>query len=458
MAKGNDLPHLPPVGRGEKEIEINIPFNFKARGYQVPFFEAMAKGCKRACVVWHRRAGKDKTFFNFVVMRAAREKGIYYYFFPKFSQGRKALWDNLDKAGFRTIDHCPKELIDGNPNNTEMKIRLRNGSIIQIIGTDNIDSIVGTNPRGCIFSEYSLQSPSAWQLIRPILAENGGWAIFNFTPRGHNHGKELYDMAKHDDKWFCQLLTVEETGAISMDMVDDERKAGMSEDWIQQEFYCSFTRGIEGNYYSRYIQAAIDQNRIGPVPWQPNTRVYTSWDLGVGDSCAICFWQIVGNSIHLIDYYENQGEGLPHYADFLYRKPYLYADHYAPHDVDNRAYSTGLSTRDAARNLGIKFIVLPTLKITVENGIEAVRSIFPRVYIDEEHCKKLIICLENYRKEFDERLQTYKSRPLHDKYSHGSDSFRYLAIAVKMFIDNANVGISDKDADRLLDLYQPTFT
>lgn len=458
MAKTvSDLPHLPPIWRGTKEISISIPHNFKARDYQIPFFEAMAKGCKRACVVWHRRAGKDKTFFNFTVMRAAKEKGIYYYFFPTFSQGRKALWDNLDKQGFRTIDHCPKELIDGSPNNTEMKMRLRNGSIIQIIGTDNIDSIVGTNPRGCVFSEYSLQSPTAWQLIRPILAENSGWAIFNFTPRGHNHGKELYDMAKRDANWFAQLLTVEDTGAINAEVIEEERQAGMSEDWIQQEFYCSFTRGVEGNYYSKYIEAAHEENRIGAVPYQRQSRVYTAWDIGIGDSCSIIFFQIVGNSVHVIDYYENHGEGLPHYADVLYRRPYLYADHFAPHDVANRSFSSGLSTQEVASGLGIKFVVLPTLKITIEAGIEAARGIFPRVYIDENHAKKLIVCLENYRKEFDERLQTYKSRPLHDKYSHGADAFRYLAIGVKLYVDNASVGISDGDADRLLDIYQPRF-
>ncbi len=153
----------------------------------------------------------------------------------------------------------------GNPNSTEMKIRLKNGSLIQVIGTNNIDSVVGTNPIGCVFSEYSVQNPVGWNLIRPILAENGGWAIFNFTPRGANHAKGLYDMASHNSEWFCELLTADDTNAISKEDIQKEREAEMSEDFIQQEFYCSFTLGVEGSYYAKYLEEARDEDRVGNV-------------------------------------------------------------------------------------------------------------------------------------------------------------------------------------------------
>jgi hypothetical protein len=254
------------------------------------------KDCiKRAVLVWHRRAGKEKACWNFMISQAVRKVGTYYYFFPSFAQGRKVLWDFIDKDGYRVLDHLPKELVAGNANTTEMKIRLKNGSLIQIIGTNNIDSIVGTNPIGCVFSEYSLQDPTAWTLIRPILAENGGWAVFNFTPRGQNHGKELYDMAKDNKAWFCQMLTVEDTfrekdiPVITKQDIEAERKSGMSEDYIQQEFYCSFTLGIEGSYYAKYMQNARDEDRIGKVPYAKQSRVYTAWDIGYGDSTAIIF-------------------------------------------------------------------------------------------------------------------------------------------------------------------------
>lgn len=441
----------------KEDIKIELPHNYKCRAYQLPFWEAAKRGYKRFVLVWHRRAGKEKTCWNYLIMQAVRRPGIYYYFFPHFSQGRKILWDGLDKDGFRLLDHIPKELINGSPNSTEMKIRLKNGSLIQIIGTNNIDSIVGTNPVGCVFTEYSLQDPTAWQLIRPILAENGGWAVFNFTPRGANHGKEIYDMARGNPDWFCQLLTVDDTGILTPEDIQKEREAGMSEDFIQQEFYCSFTLGIEGAYYAKYMQEARDEERISNIPWDRQSRVYTVWDLGYGDSCAIIFYQVVGQEIHVIDYYENHGEGLPHYATVLKEKPYIYADHYAPHDIESHAFSSGLSAKEVGASLGLKFITLPTLKVRLEDGIEALRGIFPRLWIDAEKCKHLIKCLENYRKEFDTRLEVYKERPRHDKYSHGADAARYMAIAIKRHVDAAKEGVDDRQADRWYNQFHPRF-
>ena len=401
------------------ELNLPIPHEFKARPYQYDFFEAMKSGKKRALLIWPRRNGKDKCCWNYLIMKAIQKVGIYYYIFPTYSQGRKILWDGIDKQGFKVMDHLPKEIIRGNPNNTEMKIWLKNNSLIQIIGSDSCDSIVGTNPIGCIFSEYSLQDPKAWQLIRPILAENEGWAVFCATPRGQNHLKDMYDMAIKNDAWFCSKLTANDTGFPSKEEIQVERDAGMSEDFIEQEFFTSFVLGVEGSYYARYMQQARDEDRIGKVAWQRQSRVYTAWDIGYGDSCAIIFYQVIGSEIHIIDYYENNGEGLPHYAKVLFDKPYLYADHFAPHDIDSHAFSSGLSAKEVGAGLGIKFLTLPTLKLTIEDGIEALRGIFPRILIDEVKCKQLIKCLENYRKEFDQKHNIYKSRPLHDWSSHG---------------------------------------
>jgi hypothetical protein len=206
-------------------------------------------GFKRGVAVWHRRAGKDKTLLNLIIKEAHKRVGVYYYFFPTYNQGRKVLWDGIDRNGFRYMDHIPEELRE-NTNQQEMKIKLKCGSVIQIIGTDNIDAIMGTNPVGCVFSEYSLQSPAAWDLIRPILAENGGWAVFNYTPRGRNHGFELYEMARHNPEWYCELLTIDDTGAVTSDTVQEERAAGMPEEMIEQEFYCSFNASLAKCFFS----------------------------------------------------------------------------------------------------------------------------------------------------------------------------------------------------------------
>jgi len=167
--------------------DIAIPYKFTPRDYQLGMLTQVPKYYSRGAFLWHRRAGKDKAAWNKVIMEAIQHRAIYYYFFPTYRQGRKAIWEAIDpNTGVRFLDHIPPEFIT-NKNDTEMKVTLVNGSIIRIVGTEDIDSVVGTAPYGCIFSEYALQDPKAWNMIRPILAENKGWALFVSTPRGRNH-------------------------------------------------------------------------------------------------------------------------------------------------------------------------------------------------------------------------------------------------------------------------------
>lgn len=439
-------------------LNLVIPHNYSAREYQKPFFHAMASGKKRAVLVWHRRAGKEKTCWNYLISQAVQKVGVYYYIFPDSKMARRIIWDGIDKDGFKTLLHIPEPLVRG-LNNTEMKIVLKNGSLILILGSHDVDSLRGPNPIGCVFSEYAEQSPQAWQVVSPILRENGGWAIFNFTPKGRNHAQDLFEMAKVNKEWFAELLTVENTGAISKEEIDKERaESMMSQDMIEQEYYCSFILGVEGSYYARYLQDSRESGRIGTVGWNKQSRVHTVWDIGYGDSCAIIFYQIVGQEIHIIDYYESSGEGLPHYAGILKDKPYIYDHHFAPHDIESHSFSSGLSAKEVGADLGIKFTTLPTLKLRLEDGIEAARGIFPRVWIDKEKGKFLIQCLENYRKEFDDRHNVYKLKPVHNWASHGADAFRYMALAVRLFVDSEKEYITDKEADRLYNKYNPRFS
>ena len=448
----------PSPQSGKKELNLPIPFNYRARPYQIEFWSAMASGIKRAVLVWHRRAGKEKTCFNYMIKEAVKRVGIYYYIFPDSKMARRILWDGIDKEGFKTLKHIPEELVL-NMNNTEMKIVLRNGSIILVLGSHDVDSLRGPNPIGVVFSEYAEQHPQAWQIVSPILRENGGWAIWNFTPKGHNHAKDLLDLAvAHKDTWFSQVLTINDTNVITKEDIEKERaESMMSEDMIQQEYYCSFTLGIEGSYYAKYIKEAKDEGRVTNVPWDRQALVNTVWDIGYGDSTAIIFYQLVGKEIHIIDYYENHGEGLPHYKKILADKPYNYEEHFAPHDIESHAFSSGLSAKEVGAKLGISFITLPTLKLRIEDGIEALRGVFPRIWIDSKKCAPLVKALENYRKEFDDKNNVYKSRPLHDWCSHAADSARYMAIAVRMFADKSYRGIDDKQSEEWFRKFNPRF-
>jgi len=342
-------------------------------------------------------------------------------------QVRKIVWDGLDSQGRKVIDQAFPPGLRKSCNDAEMKITLNCGSVWQCVGSDNYDSLVGANPKGVVFTEYSLADPRAWDYVRPILAENGGWSLFVYTPRGNNHGRELYELAKQSDNWYCDRLTVEDTGAIKMEAVDEERRHGMSDEMIQQEFYCSFEGILEGSYFGREMSKAEDEGRITSVPYDPLMKVITSWDLGIGDATTIWFYQLHGKEIRAIDYYENSGEGLPHYAKVLQAKPYLYDTHIAPHDIEVRELGSGMSRIEIAKDLGIKFAVAP--RISLEDGIEAVRGVLPRVWFDAEKCKAGINALRSYHKSWDDKRNTFLAKPYHDWSSHGADGFRYFAVA-----------------------------
>lgn len=360
--------------------------------------------------------------------------GAYFYFFPTYKQGKKILWNGMDRDGFKFMSHIPEELRK-RTDNTEMLIELKNGSIFQIIGTDNIDSIVGTNPVGCVFSEYSLQDPIAWDYIRPILAENGGWAIFNFTPRGENHGYDLLKAAENDPKWFTEVLTVKDTKAISLEVLEQERKEILQKNgddsMFQQEYFCSFNASVQGSYYGHIMRQLEESNHVTNGLFDPILPVSTWWDLGMDDSMTILFTQQFGKEIRFIDYFEASGEGLSFYVKKLSEKPYVYERHYFPHDGEVREIGTGKSRKEVAISLGLKNLEIVKKPESKEDGIEAVRSILPRVYIDKTNCERLISALKNYSKEWDERNKIFKSYPNHDWSSHAADSVQTFALGHK---------------------------
>lgn len=219
----------------------------------------------------------------------------------------------------------------------------------------------------------------------------------------------------------------------------------------------SFESAVDGSFYAKWIREARFEGRFGKVPWDKEARVNLAFDPGYSDACAIVFWQHVGQEIHVIDYYENSGEGLAHYIDLIKKKPYIYDRYFGPHDIEAHHMSMGLSIKDVGAGLGIPFITLKTLNMRLDDGIEAVRNLFPRIWIDEERCGRLIKCLENYKKEFDVNYQIYKSRPCHDQYSHGADCFRYQAIAIKTLIDSSKSDITDAEHERLYNQNNPLF-
>lgn len=419
--------------------EINVPYNWRPRDYQLPLWKQLESGCKRAVHVWHRRAGKDLFDLNWLIRSAFMTVGTYWHIFPQFTQGRKAIWEETTIEGRKYIDFFPQEYIKSK-NNHEMKIELLNGSVYRIVGSDDVDKLRGAGIKGAIFSEYAEQDPRAYETIQPMLMATKGWAVFNFTPKGENHAYDLYKMAQDSPDWHAEIRTVDDTQVFTQEALNQFKNEliaqGREVEFFEQEYYCSFTGVQEGAYYQNQMIQADKDNRITRVPYDEALQVHTAWDLGVGDATSIWFFQIYGSEVRLIDFYENSGEGLAHYIKVLKEKPYVYGYHFAPHDIGVTEFGTGKTRIEMAYELGFSFEVLP--RSSIEDGINAVRALLGRCYFDKDKCKQGIRALRSYHKEFDEKRGVFKIRPVHDWSSHAADSFRYLAMSYVELVGDFN--------------------
>jgi hypothetical protein len=417
--------------------KVSLPNNWRARPYQAELMRYMfgdgSLNGKRADCVWHRRAGKDSCCLQVAAIGSQVRVGTIWHMLPTLNQGRKVIWNGVDGDGRRMIDQAfPSGMVEGR-NDTEMLIRFKNGSYYQVVGSDNYNSLVGANPVGVIFSEYSVADPAAWDYIRPILAENGGWALFIYTFRGRNHGWKLFEVAKKNPKWFVSLKTVDDTTredgtpVISPDVVQAEREAGMSNELIQQEFYCSPDGGLEGAFYTESLKIARAGGRIGNYPYDPTKRAQTWWDIGIRDATAIIVTQRheSGKPI-IVDYFEERNVPLDLWAKKLGSTQYNFEEHWGPHDLEHRDWTSGKTRREYALSLGIDFEVVP--KIPVQDGIEQAQALIRTCYFDEGASERLLDALASYRREWDPHMMKFRDRPLHDWASNGADSFRTLAV------------------------------
>jgi len=411
---------------------------FKPRKYQIPFCKAVATEggkFKKLYIVHPRRAGKDFLCWAIMCRAALRCNGLYLYCLPTGNQARSVIWEGKDNTGKGFLDFLSPHSIR-NIRNDIMTIYLKSGSIIRLVGSDNYNrSIVGSNAKMIVFSEYSQSDENAYKLAAmPILRANDGIVILNTTPRGKNAAFELFEVAKHSDNWFTELLTIDDTGHISADEVRKEIDSGeISEDLALQEYWCSFEFGASGSYYSKYIDKMRLSGQIGIVPWEPYHKVYTSWDLGLKDPSVIIFFQVIGETVRIFDYYEAADKPMPHFAQVISNKEamgYIFEKHFPPHDVMQRESARGLTKRELYAELGVKFT--EPVVIGIDDGIELVRRNLTKVWIDEKNCKYLIKCLENYREEFDDKRKVYRGYPLHDWSSHAADAMRYLCAALPL--------------------------
>jgi len=375
-----------------------------------------------AVLVAHRRFGKTVAAVNDLIRDALTidlPNVRVAYIAPYLSQSKAVAWDYA-------LEYT-RDIPQIKVNHSELRIDFPNGARFRLFGADNYNAMRGLYFDAVVLDEMADFPASAWPtVIRPAIVDRKGRATIIGTPKGKNEFWEMYDYAKSHPEWWCRMFKASETDILDADELE-EAKRTMGEDRYEQEFECSFEAAIQGAYYAQEMKTATTTGRVTNVPYDPAVGVTTAWDLGIGDSTAIFFAQYVGQEIRIIDYYESSGVGLDHYAKVLSEKGYHYVEHILPHDVQVKELGTGKSRIETLDALGISNITIAP-KLAVDDGIQAARSMIARCWFDEEDCARGIEALRQYRREFDERLKTWRGRPLHDWTSHGADAFRYLAV------------------------------
>lgn len=377
------------------------------------------------CLVAHRRAGKTVACINDLIRRAfvdGKENGRYAYIAPYHSQAKSIAWDYLLRY---TVD------VRSQANASELWVELLNGARIRLFGADNPDALRGLYLDGVVLDEFADMRPRVWgEIIRPLLADREGWAVFIGTPKGHNSFYDIWRTAKEHESWFCATVKASTSGLLPAHELQDAAR-GMTQDQYDQEFECSFEAAILGAYYGKEMREAEDSGRVAAVPWDRAMPVYTAWDLGYHDDTAIWFYQVSQTEIHLIDYYAASGLSVEDYARQVTGKPYKYGKHWLPHDARAKTLASGGRSiiEQLGSHLGGPSMMGIVPNLSVQDGIQAVRLMLPRCWFDKDSTYDAVELLKQYQREWDEDRKAFRDKPRHDHTSHCADALRMLAVS-----------------------------
>jgi phage terminase large subunit len=377
-----------------------------------------------SALVCHRRAGKTVACIADLIddaLRCKKANPRFAYVAPLYVQAKDVAWTYLKQFAAKVPG--------AEFNESELRVDFHgvNASRIRLYGADGYDRMRGIYLDGVILDEAADFDPRAWpEVIRPALSDRQGWATFIGTPKGRNSFFEIYDAATQRDDWFSLMLRASDTGIVPEAELADARTM-MTPEQYAQEYECSFDAAIIGSYYGKEIAQAEREGRVGSVPVDPALPTHTSWDLGIGDSTAIWFWQVGPEGLRVIDCYENHSQGLPHYVAELEARGYRYGTDFVPHDAKVRDISTGRTRVETLMGMKRRPMLVPEHKIM--DGINAARVSFPRIRIDADKCKAGLEALRQYKADYDEKTRAFKNTPRHDWTSHYADAFRYMAMA-----------------------------
>lgn len=425
---------LAPIIR-RHEIEID----YAPRPQFMPFHNRRQRW---AILVCHRRAGKTVAAVNDIIRRAVIEgkrDGRYGFIAPYRQQAKDIAWGYLKRFAGGLLREAPRE--------SDLSVTLLGGQTIRLYGADNPDAIRGAYFDGVILDEFADMRSSLWgDVIRPMLSDRHGWATFIGTPKGKNEFFELWDRAPDNLQWYAMMLKASESGIIDQSELD-AAKADMGDDRYEQEFECSFEAAIRGAFYGNELRMMTAEGRVRSIEIDKSVRVHTGWDIGRTDSTAIWFIQCVGRERRLVDYHEESGRVITHYADVLYDKQrehgWIYGEHWFPHDMKYKMIDHPQSRLEQMRSKGIEGEVTP--ENGVLEGVNIVRKMLNRTYIDPVRCKRGLEALRQYHRAWDDKLKDYRSEEHVDWTNHGCDALRTFAVG---FDEPQSVRSGGRDRDR----------
>lgn len=421
---------------------MQVPLNFNPRIYQAHALTALDNGAIMNLWCWARRGGKDFTAFGYAVKKMVEKPMNVVLVFPTKEQGKNSFWENIENDGFKTIEHIPQALI-ARQDNSNMRITLKNGSTFQILGATDPDALRGANAKLYIFSEFVDIPGAALDVIRPIIAVNGGQIIIQSTPKidGISGGtfKILYDRAmrlmKSGDKTqYASLITAREY--MSEAALEDLRQEAIAKNgndfFWRQEFLCDWGQASSTSYYGMVLQALADKQKIAQFPYDPTYPAFSAWDLGMSDSTAITFFQYFAKKPRIIDYYETHDIGSEPIVKFVMAKPYNLAWHFLPHDGSVRD-SDAIQRIEKMRDHGLINSSL-LQREPVEDGIKRAVEMMALTDVNASTTEELRRKLMLYKRKFNGLTGDYLG-PEHKTESHAADSIRYMMAAIEQDFD-----------------------
>lgn len=408
--------------------EVTLPFS--PRDWQIPLIECTAP---RPVVVVHRQAGKTTAIVWRGLRKALthdrRHLPVYkrnlrndpprvVHVLPlQVTWKKTGLWDKVEKAA--------ASIAGAKVLKSEFRVILPNGGVYQCGGMDKPDNWRGGYADELIEDEADDVIAAGLDMVaEPMLISYEGTRIKVGTPKGNGRLADAYTASPPEARF---LLPWQATKVFTPEEVQRLRESpsnpsGLDDEEFAQEMECSFTAPNAGSYYSKYLDAAVRDDRITKVTYDPRLPVYTCWDLGMDDYTAIWWFQrSPGGEWRWLEYHEDSGPDLTDYAKLVLEKPYVYGKHFLPADIAVREMTYKLGRRHFLLGLGVKPIfAVPACNPADRVG--AVRSILHRSYFDAEKCAVGVKQLRSYRRQWNQHMSVWRSEPVHDGASHAADA------------------------------------